>query len=39
MANHGVITTGPTVAAAFNDLYYLERACQNQMLAMSTGDR
>jgi ribulose-5-phosphate 4-epimerase/fuculose-1-phosphate aldolase len=37
MANHGVITTGRTVAAAFDDLYYLERACQNQVLAMSTG--
>ena len=37
MANHGVITTARTVAAAFDDLYYLERACQNQVLAMSTG--
>ena len=40
MANHGVITTGPTVAAAFDDPqvgYYLERACQNRVLAMSTG--
>jgi ribulose-5-phosphate 4-epimerase/fuculose-1-phosphate aldolase len=37
MANHGVITVGPSVAAAFDDLYYLERACQNQVLAMSTG--
>ena len=37
MANHGVITTGRTVAAAFDDLYYLERACRNQVLAMSTG--
>ena len=37
MANHGVITTGRTVAAAFDDLYYLERACQNQVLAMATG--
>lgn len=37
MANHGVITAGPSIAAAFDDLYYLERACQNQVLAMSTG--
>ena len=36
MANHGVITTGRIVAAAFDDLYYLERACQNQVL-MATG--
>jgi ribulose-5-phosphate 4-epimerase/fuculose-1-phosphate aldolase len=37
MANHGVTTTGPSVAAAFDDLYFLERACQNQVLALSTG--
>jgi ribulose-5-phosphate 4-epimerase/fuculose-1-phosphate aldolase len=37
MANHGVVTTGPSVAAAFDDLYYLERACRNQVLALSTG--
>jgi ribulose-5-phosphate 4-epimerase/fuculose-1-phosphate aldolase len=37
MANHGVVTVGPSVAAAFDDLYYLERACQNQVLAMATG--
>lgn len=37
MANHGVTVVAPTVAEAFNDLYYLERACQGQILAMSTG--
>jgi ribulose-5-phosphate 4-epimerase/fuculose-1-phosphate aldolase len=37
MANHGVVAVGPSVAAAFDDLYYLERACQNQVLAMATG--
>lgn len=37
LANHGVIVVGPTVADAFDDLYYLERACQHQVLAMSTG--
>lgn len=37
MANHGVLVVGPTPAQAFNDLYYLERACQLQVLAMSTG--
>jgi ribulose-5-phosphate 4-epimerase/fuculose-1-phosphate aldolase len=37
LANHGVIVTGPTVAWAFDDLYYLERACMHQVLAMSTG--
>jgi len=29
--------TGPTVGQAFDDLYYLERACMNQVQAMSTG--
>jgi ribulose-5-phosphate 4-epimerase/fuculose-1-phosphate aldolase len=28
---------GPTVAAAFDDLYYLERACMLQVLATGTG--
>ena len=27
----------PTVAEAFFDLYYLERACQTMVLAYSTG--
>ena len=37
LANHGVIATGPTIAHAFNDLYYLERAAQAQILAYSSG--
>ncbi len=37
LANHGIIVTGPTIATAFDDLYYLERACMLQVLAMSTG--
>jgi ribulose-5-phosphate 4-epimerase/fuculose-1-phosphate aldolase len=37
LANHGVVALGADVARAFDDLYYLERACQNQVLAMSTG--
>ncbi len=37
MANHGVVVTGETAAKAFNDLYFLERACMVQILAMSTG--
>ena len=37
LANHGVIVVGPTIAKAFNDLYFLERACQVQVLAMSTN--
>ena len=33
MASHGVTVIGPTVAWAFDDLYYLERACMHQVLA------
>ncbi len=37
LGNHGVIVTGASVAQAYDDLYYLERACMHQVLAMSTG--
>lgn len=37
LAAHGVVVTGPTLAWAFDDLYYLERSAMNQVLAMSTG--
>ena len=37
MANHGVITAGKTVAEAFDRLYFLERACQVQVLAETGG--
>ncbi len=33
LANHGVIVCGASVAYAFDDLYYLERACMLQVLA------
>jgi ribulose-5-phosphate 4-epimerase/fuculose-1-phosphate aldolase len=39
MANHGVLVCGETVAAAYDRLYYLERACQVQLFAMWTGKR
>ena len=35
--NHGILVVGRTLANAWDDLYYLERACKNQVLAMSTG--
>ncbi len=35
MRNHGPLVVGPTVAAAFDRLYYLEDTCQRQLLAMS----
>lgn len=37
LANHGVIVVGAHIEKAFEDLYYLERACQLQVLALSTG--
>jgi ribulose-5-phosphate 4-epimerase/fuculose-1-phosphate aldolase len=37
LANHGVIVTGRSVAHAFDELYYLEKACQHLVLAYSTG--
>jgi ribulose-5-phosphate 4-epimerase/fuculose-1-phosphate aldolase len=37
LANHGVIVVGETVAEAFDDLYFLERTCELQILAMQTG--
>jgi len=37
MRNHGVMVVGPDIATAWDDLYYLERACEVQRLALSTG--
>ena len=37
MASHGILVTGRSVADAFSDLYYLERAAMFQVLARSTG--
>lgn len=37
MGNHGVLVLGETVAAAFDALYYLERAARTVVLAYSTG--
>jgi ribulose-5-phosphate 4-epimerase/fuculose-1-phosphate aldolase len=39
LANHGVIVVGPTVAEAFDSLYYLERACRLQVLARMMGGK
>jgi ribulose-5-phosphate 4-epimerase/fuculose-1-phosphate aldolase len=37
MANHGVLVIGESAPEAFERLYFLERACQAQVLALSTG--
>ncbi len=39
MRSHGVMVVGETVAEAWDDLYYLERAAEVQVLAESTGRR
>ncbi len=37
LANHGVIVCGERIDYAYDDLYYLERACQVQMIAAASG--
>jgi ribulose-5-phosphate 4-epimerase/fuculose-1-phosphate aldolase len=37
MGNHGVTCTGPTVAEAFEDLYFFEKAAQTLLLAYASG--
>lgn len=37
LGNHGVVVCGERIAWAYDDLYYLERACMHQVLAQSTG--
>jgi ribulose-5-phosphate 4-epimerase/fuculose-1-phosphate aldolase len=37
LGNHGVVVCGARVDYAYDDLYYLERACMAQVLAQSTG--
>ena len=37
MKNHGVLTTGRSVGEAFIYMYYLEKSCEVQIMAQSTG--
>jgi len=37
MGNHGVMVVGETVARAFDELYYFERACGTYIDALQTG--
>ena len=37
LANHGVLVVGETIPKAFERLYFLERAAEAQVLALSTG--
>ncbi|WP_433933731.1 class II aldolase/adducin family protein [Brevundimonas diminuta] len=37
LRNHGTLTVGDTVAKAFMRMYFLERACEAQVLMLSVG--
>ena len=37
LANHGIITTGETIAEGFNYLYYFEKAAETYLTALSTN--
>ncbi len=37
MGNHGVMVVGDTVARAFDELYYFERACETYLTALASG--
>jgi len=37
MGNHGALVVGKSIAQAFERLYFLERAAQAQVIALSTG--
>lgn len=37
LRNHGLLTCGETVAEAFMNMYYLERACKVQLQVLATG--
>jgi ribulose-5-phosphate 4-epimerase/fuculose-1-phosphate aldolase len=38
LRNHGTLAVGKNVGECFIRLYYLERACQAQIMALSAGD-
>ena len=38
LRNHGTLAVGETVGEAFIRIYFLERACEAQILALSAGD-
>jgi ribulose-5-phosphate 4-epimerase/fuculose-1-phosphate aldolase len=38
LLNHGLLSLGPTIPAAFVTMYYLERACQVEIASRSLGE-
>lgn len=39
LRNHGLLTAGPTIADAFQAMYFLEVSCQIQLAAQATGEK
>ena len=39
LKNHGLLTCGKTISEAFMLMYYLDRACKNQIDILSTGQK
>lgn len=39
LRNHGSLVCGPTIAQAFDTMYYLERACQLQLALLGSGQK
>jgi len=37
LRNHGLLTTGATAGQMFNNMFYLERACEIQVASLSMG--
>ncbi|PUA18938.1 aldolase [Glaciimonas sp. PCH181] len=37
LGNHGIVVCGDRLDYAYDDLYYLERACESEVIARSTG--
>jgi len=37
MGSHGVMVVGESIARAFDELFYFERACRNYVTALTTG--
>lgn len=37
LRNHGTLAVGPSAASAFVGMFYLERACKQQVMALSVG--
>jgi ribulose-5-phosphate 4-epimerase/fuculose-1-phosphate aldolase len=38
LLNHGLLTLGPTIPAAFERMYLLERACEVELIARTLGE-